>query len=63
MNLTSSVQIAQLSLKHRQNKKQQQRIIMFTGSPVKSDKKILELIGKTLKKNNVALDIVDLGGK
>jgi 26S proteasome regulatory subunit N10 len=35
---------------------------MFTGSPVKSDKKILEVIGKKLKKNNVALDIVDLGG-
>lgn len=61
MNLTSSVQIAQLALKHRQNKKQQQRIIVFTGSPVKSDKKILEVIGKKLKKNNVALDIVDFG--
>lgn len=61
VNLTSSVQIAQLALKHRQNKKQQQRIIMFTGSPVKSDKKILEVIGKKLKKNNVALDIVDFG--
>jgi 26S proteasome regulatory subunit N10 len=53
MNLTSSVQIAQLALQHRQNKKQQHSIIMFTGSPVKSDKKILEVIGKKLKKNNV----------
>ncbi|KAH9324079.1 hypothetical protein KI387_004257, partial [Taxus chinensis] len=61
MNLISSVQIAQLALKHRQNKKQQQRIIVFAGSPIKSDKKLLEVIGKKLKKNNVALDIVDFG--
>lgn len=30
-------------------------------SPVKHDKKVLELIGKKLKKNSVALDIVDFG--
>eukprot|EP01018_Ginkgo_biloba_P034633 Gb_09279 [translate_table: standard] len=60
-NLTSGVQIAQLALKHRQNKKQQQRIIVFAGSPIKTDKKILEVIGKKLKKNNVALDVVDFG--
>jgi 26S proteasome regulatory subunit N10 len=30
-------------------------------SPVKNDKKVLETIGKKLKKNNVALDIVDFG--
>jgi 26S proteasome regulatory subunit N10 len=30
-------------------------------SPVKYDKKVLETIGKKLKKNNVALDIVDFG--
>eukprot|EP01018_Ginkgo_biloba_P012038 Gb_32026 [translate_table: standard] len=61
MNLTSGIQVAQLALKHRQNKKQQQRIIVFAGSPIKSDKKTLETIGKKLKKNNVALDIVDFG--
>ncbi|KAF6135248.1 hypothetical protein GIB67_035319 [Kingdonia uniflora] len=61
MNLAAGIQIAQLALKHRQNKKQQQRIIVFAGSPVKYDKKILEAIGKKLKKNSVALDIVDFG--
>ncbi|KAK9995453.1 hypothetical protein SO802_020139 [Lithocarpus litseifolius] len=53
--------VAQLALKHRQNKHQQQRIIIFAGSPVKYDKKALETIGKKLKKNSVALDIVDFG--
>ncbi|KAK6924502.1 von Willebrand factor, type A [Dillenia turbinata] len=61
MNLAAGIQVAQLALKHRQNKKQQQRIIVFAGSPVKYDKKVLEMIGKKLKKNNVALDIVDFG--
>ncbi|CAM0872232.1 unnamed protein product [Alopecurus aequalis] len=60
-NLAAAIQVAQLALKHRQNKRQQQRIIVFIGSPVKYDKKALETIGKKLKKNNVALDIVDFG--
>ncbi|KAF2291944.1 hypothetical protein GH714_042286 [Hevea brasiliensis] len=61
MNLAAGIQVAQLALKHRQNKKQQQRIIVFAGSPIKHDKKTLEMIGRKLKKSNVALDIVDFG--
>lgn len=61
MNIASAIQVAQLALKHRQNKNQQQRIIVFAGSPVKYEKKVLEMIGKKLKKNSVALDIVDFG--
>lgn len=30
-------------------------------SPVKYDKKVLEMIGKKLKKNSVALDVVNFG--
>lgn len=30
-------------------------------SPIKHEKKLLEAIGKTLKKNSVALDVVDFG--
>ncbi|KAL5557540.1 hypothetical protein UlMin_039776 [Ulmus minor] len=61
MNLAAGIQVAQLALKHRQNKNQQQRIIVFVGSPIKHDKKSLELIGRKLKKNSVALDIVNFG--
>ncbi|CAM8907984.1 unnamed protein product [Rhodiola kirilowii] len=60
-NLAAGIQIAQLALKHRQNKKQQQRVIVFAGSPIKYDKKVLEMIGKKLKKNSVALDIIEFG--
>lgn len=37
-NLSSAVQIAQLALKHRQNKNQRQRIVIFIGSPIAEDK-------------------------
>ncbi|KAG6645545.1 26S proteasome non-ATPase regulatory subunit 4 homolog isoform X1 [Carya illinoinensis] len=61
MNLASGIQVAQLALKHRQNKKQQQRIIVFCGSPIKHEKKLIEMIGRKLKKNSVALDIINFG--
>ncbi|CAM6089422.1 unnamed protein product [Calypogeia fissa] len=61
MDLQSGVQVAQLALKHRQNKHQRQRIVLFAGSPIDADKKVLETIGKKLKKTNVALDIVSFG--
>lgn len=60
-NITSAVQIAQLALKHRQNKNQRQRIVIFAGSPVQEDKDMLVKIAKKLKKNNVAVDIVSFG--
>ncbi|XP_071722110.1 26S proteasome non-ATPase regulatory subunit 4 homolog [Rutidosis leptorrhynchoides] len=61
MDLAAGIQVAQLALKHRQNKKQQQRIIVFAGSPIKHEKKAVEMIGKKLKKNSIALDIVNFG--
>jgi len=37
VQLSTTVQIAQLALKHRENKNQRQRIVVFVGSPVKED--------------------------
>ncbi len=48
-------------MKHRQNKNQRQRIIAFVGSPLEEDEKSLVKLGKKLKKNNVAVDIVNFG--
>lgn len=48
-------------LKHRQNKNQQQRVIFFVGSPISADKDELVRLAKRLKKNNVAVDIVNFG--
>lgn len=60
-NVTAAVQVAQLALKHRQNKHQRQRVVVFAGSPIAADKKLLETVGKKLKKNSVSLDIVNFG--
>lgn len=51
----------QLALKHRQNKNQRQRIIVFVGSPLDEDEKTLVRLGKKLKKNNVAVDVINFG--
>ncbi|GBG83242.1 hypothetical protein CBR_g36857 [Chara braunii] len=61
VNLSSGVQVAQLALKHRQNKNQRQRIVLFAGSPVTCELDMLVKIGKKLKKNNVAVDVISFG--
>jgi 26S proteasome regulatory subunit N10 len=48
-------------LKHRQNRNQRQRIIVFVGSPVDCDERTLVRLAKKLKKNNVAIDIINFG--
>jgi 26S proteasome regulatory subunit N10 len=60
-DLATSLQIAQLALKHRKNKTGGQRIIAFVGGPVSDSRDALMKIGKQLKKNNVAIDIISFG--
>uniref|UniRef100_A0A7S0RNZ3 26S proteasome non-ATPase regulatory subunit 4 homolog n=1 Tax=Chlamydomonas leiostraca TaxID=1034604 RepID=A0A7S0RNZ3_9CHLO len=60
-NFSAAVQVAQLALKHRQNKNQRQRIVIFVASPIKEDKDKLIKIAKKLKKNSVAVDIISFG--
>ncbi|GEQ67769.1 hypothetical protein JCM33374_g1434 [Metschnikowia sp. JCM 33374] len=60
-HFSSGLQVAALALKHRQNKVQNQRIIAFVGSPVRESDKELEKLAKKMKKNNVAVDIVNFG--
>ncbi|KAI9030806.1 hypothetical protein CLU79DRAFT_831339 [Phycomyces nitens] len=60
-DLMTGIQIAQLALKHRQNKNQRQRIIVFVGSPIETDERTLIRLAKKMKKNNVAVDIVNFG--
>lgn len=64
-NLASTLRVAQLILKNRQNPNQRQRIVLFTGSPTASSlgvKEVSELssIGKALRKNGVSLDVIQL---
>jgi len=61
LDFINGLQVAQLVLKHRQNKNQHQRVIVFVGSPIAADKDELVRLAKRLKKNNIAVDIVNFG--
>ncbi|GAC74711.1 hypothetical protein PANT_12d00102 [Moesziomyces antarcticus T-34] len=60
-DLATGINVASLALKHRQNKNQRQRVIVFVGSPVAQSEGDLVQLGKKLKKNNIAVDIVNFG--
>lgn len=60
-HLYTGIMIASLALKHRQNKSQRQRIIVFVCSPVKESEATLVKLAKRMKKNNTAVDIVAFG--
>jgi 26S proteasome regulatory subunit N10 len=60
-DLQTAIQVAQLALKHRENKNQRQRIVVFVGSPVEDSEENLVKLGKKLRKNNVLIDIVTFG--
>ncbi|GAM17224.1 hypothetical protein SAMD00019534_003990, partial [Acytostelium subglobosum LB1] len=60
-DFTTSMQIAQLALRHRQNKNQHPRIVVFVGSPLKETKEELSVLAKRLKKNDIAVDIINFG--
>lgn len=50
-----------MALKHRQNKSQRQRIIVFVCSPVEEEEKKLVQLAKKMKKSNVSVDFVLFG--
>ncbi|CEH12848.1 probable 26s proteasome regulatory subunit rpn10 [Ceraceosorus bombacis] len=60
-DLATGINVASLALKHRQNKTQRQRIILFVGSPINDTSESLARIARKLKKNNVAVDVVSFG--
>ena len=60
-HLATGIQIAQLALKHRQNKTQRQRIVLFVASPISEPSAELVKLAKKMKKNNVAVDFVNFG--
>eukprot|EP01048_Picozoa_sp_COSAG05_P006196 COSAG05_NODE_391_length_10419_cov_8.156686_6_plen_307_part_00 len=51
----------QLALKHRAEKRLRQRVMMFVGSPVDTSAAELTKTAKALKKNGVAVDIINFG--
>ncbi len=60
-HLSTGINIAALALKHRQNKSQRQRIIVFTCSPIAEDEKSLVKLASRMKKNNICIDLIAFG--
>jgi len=63
-HLSTAIQVAALALKHRQNKSQRQRIIIFTCSPLSDDtdsQSALVKLAKKQKKIGISIDIIALG--
>ena len=56
-----ALQIGALSLKHRANDTQKQRIVCFIASTIEEDLDTLKIFAKKLKKNGVAVDIISFG--
>ncbi|KAK3330857.1 putative multiubiquitin chain binding protein [Apodospora peruviana] len=60
-HLATGIQVAGLALKHRQNKSQRPRIILFICSPIEESEQELIKLAKKMKKNNTSVDFVLLG--
>ncbi|KAK0656166.1 hypothetical protein B0T16DRAFT_316831 [Cercophora newfieldiana] len=60
-HLATGIQVAGLALKHRQNKSQRARIVVFVCSPVEEIEGDLVKLAKKMKKNNTNVDFVLFG--
>ncbi|KFA64450.1 hypothetical protein S40285_01038 [Stachybotrys chlorohalonatus IBT 40285] len=60
-HLKTGIQVATLALKHRQNRSQRQRIIVFICSPIKEQEKELVQLAKKMKKENISVDFILFG--
>lgn len=62
IHFSTSIKVAQLALKRRSSEQSSnKRIVAFIGSPLKESKEDLEKLGLRLRKNNIAVDIVNFG--
>jgi 26S proteasome regulatory subunit N10 len=60
-HLYTGIMIASLALKHRQNKSQRQRIIVFVCSPIAESESTLVKLARRMKKNGTSIDVVAFG--
>ncbi|CAK75728.1 unnamed protein product (macronuclear) [Paramecium tetraurelia] len=61
LQFSVALQQASLALKHRINKQQHQRIVAFVASPIEEEADTLVNLAKRLKKNNIAIDLINFG--
>lgn len=59
--VATTLSVASLALKHRQNKSQHPRVVIFSCSALRESKDELVKLGRKLKKGGVAVDVIVLG--
>lgn len=59
--MCSRIANVQLALKHRQNKSQRPRIILFSCSPISEEEKALVTLALKMRKLNISIDVVAFG--
>ena len=60
ISLSRSIQIAQLTMKHRVNKNQHERIVVFLASTIRETPEELYVLARNLRKNVIAIDFVNI---
>jgi len=60
-NFLNAIRVAQLALKHRQNRNHKTRVVVFVGSPLTENQDELVQIAKKLKKEKIQVDVVCFG--
>ena len=60
VSISKSIQVAQLAIKHRVNKHQHERIVIFLGSEIKESLEELYVLARSLRKSLVAVDFVNV---
>jgi len=64
VHFSAALKTAALALKNRQNKNQRQRIVVLQASPLEniSSEELIK-VAKQLRKNNVAVDVINFGAE
>lgn len=60
VGVARSIQIGQLTMKHRVNKNQHERMIIFLASAIKENPEDLYVLARNLRRNLIAVDIINI---
>jgi 26S proteasome regulatory subunit N10 len=60
LGLCRSIQIARLTMKHRVNKHQHERLVIFIASAIKDNPEDLYVLARNLRRDNIAVDLVNI---
>lgn len=60
LGLSRSIQIARLTMKHRVNKHQHERLVVFVASAIKDNPEDLYVLARNLRRDSIAVDLINI---